>query len=329
MALHEATYAVDDDERALIQATARHASSVLVGPADRQQELVGRLPPRFVGSLRALADGSVSTGFCLIRGLGPAIGPLPPTPAGHSGMLLPNHWTTGLVALTAHVVGSLVGYAEEKDGALIQEVHPVRGEEHRIENSGSVDFGFHTENVHHPLRPDLLGLLCLRQDHDRTATLRVASVREAATYMTVGETEVLRSARFRSFYPSSFTRDHGGPRPHTSAHPVLFGPPSQPFMRFNAHNTVAVDPDAATALAALGYALEKVCREVVLEPGDLVVLDNHVVGHGRSGFRARHDGADRWLRRFYALRGIPGWVRTMMPRPAVLPPLHELVGGLA
>lgn len=43
--------------------------------------------------------------------------------------------------------------------------------------------------------------------------------------------------------------------------------------------------------------------DVVLEPGDALVVDNDVAVHGRVPFRARYDGADRRLKR--ALVRIP------------------------
>ena len=40
---------------------------------------------------------------------------------------------------------------------------------------------------------------------------------------------------------------------------------------------------------------------MVLEPGDLLVVDNAVAVHGRSPFRARFDGTDRWLQRSFVV----------------------------
>jgi hypothetical protein len=40
---------------------------------------------------------------------------------------------------------------------------------------------------------------------------------------------------------------------------------------------------------------------VVLEAGDLLVLDNTLVVHGRSPFPARFDGTDRWLQRAFVV----------------------------
>ena len=40
---------------------------------------------------------------------------------------------------------------------------------------------------------------------------------------------------------------------------------------------------------------------MVLEPGDLLVIDNNVAVHGRSPFTARFDGHDRWLQRSFVV----------------------------
>jgi L-asparagine oxygenase len=329
MILSEAPYVVDDGERKLLRSLGEQAVALLRLPTDDREPLLRELPSAIRSRLGDLVDARSGSGFVLFRGLvTDAFTDLPDTPVQHTGMQLPDHWTTGLLSLVAQTLGAMVGYADEKDGALVHEVHPVCGEEQRIENSGSVRFDLHTEHVHHPLRPDFLGLLCLRQDHEKVAELRIASARDAIGQLDAGEIEILRSPRFRSLYPSSFTRGSAGARPRTGPHPVLFGPARLPLMRFNAHNTEALDDEAAVALRAFAAALDGVCHQVLLQPGDLAVLNNHVVGHGRAAFRPRYDGTDRWLRRFFALRGIPGWATAMMPRPRVLPPLRELLGAL-
>ncbi|MFH9609263.1 TauD/TfdA family dioxygenase [Streptomyces sp. NPDC017448] len=265
-----------------------------------------------------------SQGFCLLRGI--PVGELPKTPRAHEAHILDGHPTNGTLMLVADLLGSLTGYQDEKAGALFHDVHPVHGEETRIENSGSVAFDFHTENVHHPLRPDYLGLLCLRQDHEQTAATRVSSVRDALPLLTEDEVAELRKPQFHSLYPTSFARNIPGPRPSAGPHPVIFGPADRPLMRFNSHNTQVDDPRARAALRALSSALEQVCRDLVLAPGDLVVLDNHVVVHGRTAFTPRYDGQDRWLRRFYSLRGAPLWAQRMMRHPRVLPAMTEIRG---
>jgi alpha-ketoglutarate-dependent taurine dioxygenase len=70
-------------------------------------------------------------------------------------------------------------------------------------------------------------------------------------------------------------------------------------VRFDAAFTEAVpgDREAAQALVELHHRFIAAAREITLDPGEILVLDNRRVLHGRKPFRARYDGTDRWLRR--------------------------------
>ena len=48
-------------------------------------------------------------------------------------------------------------------------------------------------------------------------------------------------------------------------------------------------------------AVDALHTGVVLEAGDLLVVDNAVAVHGRSPFTARFDGTDRWLQRTFVV----------------------------
>ena len=64
---------------------------------------------------------------------------------------------------------------------------------------------------------------------------------------------------------------------------------------------VGTDLDAERALTELSAAVERHQRSVILEAGDLLVIDNGLVVHGRSPFPARYDGTDRWLQRAFVV----------------------------
>jgi L-asparagine oxygenase len=310
-------YRLDQRERRAFAADGAALADGFTGAAGRARTDPAGVPPGLAGFLHDLTVRTPDCGAALVRGI--EIGDLPPTPQQRTAGTLARHPTTGNLLMIADTLGSLTGYADEKDGALVHDVHAVRGEERRIENTGSGDFGFHTENVHHPHRPDFLGLLCLRQDHDGTGAARLSSVRETVRDLPAGAAAVLRRARFRSLFPTSFcTGPDVGGQPSSEPHPVISGDPDAPVMRFNAHNTYALDEDGAAALEQFGAALERHARSILLEPGDLLIIDNHVAAHGRSAFRPRYDGHDRWLRRFYSLRTAPAAERA---RPRVLPAL--------
>lgn len=274
-------------------------------------DLVDRLPARLTQTVRDLADYPPDSGYLLIKGL--PVGDLPDTPTGYAGDALGLHTTTYVLAMIGHLLGGLVGYEDEKFGALIHDVYPVRGDAAKAMNSGSVEFGLHTENVHHPLRPAHLGLLCLRPDRAGAAATTVASMQEALELLPERVREVLTEERFRSLAPLSFSRGRAV-RQETRPHPVVAHYPGGPGLRFDSDNTRGTDPEAADALDLFGTALFAVARRHRVGAGGLLIVDNRMAAHGRSAFTPRYDGRDRWLRRFYSY-------------PTALPPHRVLRRG--
>jgi alpha-ketoglutarate-dependent taurine dioxygenase len=60
------------------------------------------------------------------------------------------------------------------------------------------------------------------------------------------------------------------------------------------------EPDTEEARSAMNYliqAIDKNLTRVALLPGECLFIDNYKAVHGRSSFKARFDGTDRWLKR--------------------------------
>ncbi|MEJ3744943.1 TauD/TfdA family dioxygenase [Actinomycetes bacterium KLBMP 9797] len=57
------------------------------------------------------------------------------------------------------------------------------------------------------------------------------------------------------------------------------------------------DPRFIAAFRRLNGAFEECGFTVALAPGDLLIVDNDAMVHGRVAFRARYDGTDRWIKR--------------------------------
>jgi hypothetical protein len=110
---------------------------------------------------------------------------------------------------------------------------------------------------------------------------------------------VLSEPRFRTAADQSFV----GRRPTRVGRlvPVLTGTWDEPFLTFDADLMIGADREAEDALGQLRALVEQRHTGVVLSAGDLLVVDNHVAVHGRSPFRARFDGTDRWLQRAFVV----------------------------
>jgi hypothetical protein len=66
-------------------------------------------------------------------------------------------------------------------------------------------------------------------------------------------------------------------------------------------------PEAEEARLAMDYliqAIDENLRGVALLPGECLFIDNYKAVHGRSSFKARFDGMDRWLKRVNIARDL-------------------------
>jgi L-asparagine oxygenase len=255
------------------------------------------LPPALRRRVRTFRRHSGPSGSLVICGLPVGDATLPPTPAVADSVQRETSVSAPVLMMVACGLGDPAAYRAEKSGALVQDVVPVPGRESFSGNAGSALLTFHNENAFHQHEPDYVLLLCLRADHDRIAGLRTACLREVLPMLSEDSLEALFSPEFITAPPPSFGAD-GAPR---SPQPVLFGAPEDPDMRMATIATRALTERAAAALADFGKACDAAARILVLAPGDMAILDNRVTAHGRSAFRPRYDGADRWVQRTFVI----------------------------
>jgi L-asparagine oxygenase len=253
------------------------------------------LPVELRRTVRQFRRDSGPHGCLLVRGVPVDSTALPATPTVPNSVQRTPAVAAAALLMLACGLGDPTAFQPEKSGALVQNVVPVPGQEEFQGNAGSVVLSFHNENAFHEHRPDFLMLLCLRADHDQVAGLRTACVRTLLPMLDDETRTALFSDEFVTEPPPSFNAAGGS----TSPHPVLFGAPEDPDMRVDLSATTPLTPRAEAALAELGRLFTATSRTAKLIPGDVAIVDNRVTVHGRSAFRPRYDGADRWLQRTF------------------------------
>ncbi|MEV7040424.1 guanitoxin biosynthesis L-enduracididine beta-hydroxylase GntD [Amycolatopsis sp. NPDC051061] len=225
--------------------------------------------------------------------------------------------------LCGSLLGSPVAWSTKQRGRMVHTIAPSREDaDEQLASGSSSTLTWHTEEAFHPLRSDYLALLCLRNP-DAVATT-FACVHNLPAEV-LGD-PVLHEPRFHilpdgshlSSAPASPVVDIPAPVRTRVADllarmtdtpepvPLLFGDPGSPYLRLDQHYTHAAagDPVAAQALEELMAAVEDGLTCYRLAPGDLCVIDNYKVVHGREAFGARYDGTDRWLRRINVARDL-------------------------
>lgn len=263
-------------------------------------ELANRLPDNVRQAIDRFRTQSHRSGALLIHGF--PVGELPPTPATPTDETQKNTRSESVLLAVAKCLGEPVGYKPELGGRLVQNLVPTRANQDRqISTSSKVRLMFHTETSFHPYRPAYLLLLCLRGDDSAYTTL--ASIREILPFLSPQSRAMLFQPRFRTAVDTSFL--NGRRNALGDAHPVLSGDRDAPSMVFDEELTVGMDEAAQAALQELVEAVKTHHLSVCLRQGDMLVVDNAAAVHGRTSFKPRFDGADRWLQRTFVLDTLP------------------------
>lgn len=199
-------------------------------------------------------------------------------------------------------LGEPIAFEDEKEGLLIQNICPVKGNENKQENTGSTFLELHTEDGFHPYKPDYLALNCLRADHDQIARTGTASILKVLNKLPSTAVAILRKPLFKIKLSPSFSHEHNEGTAYSRSLPVLSGSIFEPDMCLDYYLMEGESRDAQWALDILKQELLKVIVSVVLIPGDMIIIDNRRSVHARSAFKPRYDGKDRWLQRLFVVQ---------------------------
>lgn len=237
---------------------------------------------------------------------------LPFTPADDispdtSGWRIPASALLGLLRLSGHSARS---FLDEMNGRLCHMVMPAKNNEKSFLRS-TKKLGFHTEVVNgyfteenpapgKPISPDVFGLLGLRNpDGIATTLLPLASVLNSLDPQVI---ESLMKPQFSAISQSSFDREIriNNISVLKKMHDGGIG------LRYSNSKVTANNLQAAKALQILAENIShsKHITQVVLNPGDALILNNRTCIHGREAITGtqKFDGMDRWLIRIYGYK---------------------------
>ncbi len=266
--------------------------------------LFHEMPRRLRRALVEFAKRGNADGALLLRNL-PQDPALPPTPtrsgeAARKATCVSELW----MCCVASALGEPVAYLQEKQGNLFQDVFPTAQNADKLSSeSSSILLDFHTEIAFHPYMPEYLLLYGLRQDPDKQARTIFSSVRRFFHLLPPGDRDALFCDLFRTGVDYSFGNvgELKGAGPLVS---ILYGDRLDPFLRYDLDLMAGQTPEAQQALQVVRELVNQAKRDVVIEPGSLLVLDNRRCVHARSDFKAYYDGRDRWLQRMAVVRDL-------------------------
>ncbi|HEX8762142.1 MAG TPA: TauD/TfdA family dioxygenase [Candidatus Saccharimonadales bacterium] len=238
------------------------------------------LPDGLSSAISSFADKGNDLGGLLLRGFEIDVDGPNPERAQAIGEFT-------LLSVAARI-GLPYGYASQRNGEIIQNLTPKPEDAFKQLGTGSQTvLNWHTEDAHTEQNCDVISLLCLRGADD-AATL-LSQIRPDELHPAV------RDALERDDY---VVRSDGS---YNSASqiktPVIRSTERSHVTRYDPLYTECLNPSAQSALNELTRHIDKNAVSIVLQKGDLLLIDNHTNVHARSAFTPKYNGKDRWLQR--------------------------------
>jgi L-asparagine oxygenase len=254
------------------------------------------LPKQIIESLHQFKQGLTPTGAILITNL-PLDPNIPPTPTNGRMVKQKSNFVSEAILLgIGRFMGYFFGYNNHHGGEFIHCVAPKLGSEQSISAFGSgCLFDFHVEATYCTPNPDFLGLLCLRESSGQKVITTISDNQNAIDKLPDNFVKILGEENYELQQSEIYTDHQQAKRKKIS---IIKDDNKKKFC-FNFNTIRALNNSAAEALANFKQQLIADRIEIILEKGDLLLIDNNRCCHSRTEFKAFYDGNDRWIMRGY------------------------------
>jgi len=251
--------------------------------------------------LTSFATAGSETGFLLIRTV-PLDGvTIPQTPSSNKYKIGETTLLAKIQAILVSAMSDMIAYEAEGYGNLFQDVVPLKVMEHSQTSLGSnAELEIHTEQAFSKLKPDILSLACLRGDPQ--AFTHIFPIQKILENTTPEEQELLKKPLWKTGVDLSFKLNNNeftdgdirGPMP------IIGGTQDDPTLTFDQDLMTGITTEATNMIKKIVdiYYQHKLRHN--LKPGEIILIDNRRAVHGRSAFKPRYDGKDRFLIRCFA-----------------------------
>lgn len=202
---------------------------------------------------------------------------------------LPIRHSQQILFQMAHQLGRPIAYEGERNGAFIHDIQPDPQQKGLASSSGfDTGLALHTEMAFHPIKPNYILLFCIKNPGVPTF---LVSMKDILQRVDASTRCVLGQDGFKIHPPVSFT--------NTTFHPYWQSVVKQNTITMAQHCLIEFKNDMyKDAYTNLTRQVEKAFKtEIVLRPGDLLVIDNTKYLHGRPHIPF----CDRLLKRMYVL----------------------------
>lgn len=207
-----------------------------------------------------------------------------------------------LQAIFNQFLGEMVSYEAEGDGHLFQDMVPNRLLQTTQTSLGSkIELELHTEQAFSEIRPDYLSLACLNGDEN--AKTFILHLQDIIDHLSTEDVELLKKEKWKigvdmSFIMNGCKGDLRGPLS------ILNNNNGNWELIFDQDLMVGETTNASELIEKITNIYYDYREHVILKKGDLLILNNHKLVHGRSSFEPKFDGNDRFIIRSFILKNL-------------------------
>lgn len=247
-------------------------------------------PQRVKEALRDFGHAHGRSGVLLVRGLPVSrmLQPTPTIPYEH----VPDKviGTEKYLLISASMIGRPIGFADWHQGERIQNLYPISELKCIQCASNAVYLEMHTETAFRLNTPTHLLLLCLKKDPRGEAKTVFCDLAAMVDSMSEAARRILAAPNF------CFEILSDGSMTLTAPKPIDTEQDDKRRLHY-AEALTAIDASSRAVLAELRDRISANSVVLEMQEGDLVLIDNYHVVHGRTAYLPRYDGTDRWLQR--------------------------------
>jgi hypothetical protein len=229
---------------------------------------------------------------------------IPPTPLKINSETICIESAQKALLVEGRKYGHPISFVQEQNGALIQNIFPVyKNECQQISTSSKVELHLHTETAFHPYKPDYVLLLCLRGDSNAHTTH--ATIDDIIKQLDKDTIDILMQDEFLTGVDDSFSNGQKNNIEFKTSILKYNNYTKEYSITYDSYSMRGITLFASHALDQIKKAIYNSVKEVCLESGDIMVINNNKVIHGRKSFQPRYDGTDRWLQRMLIRKKLP------------------------
>jgi L-asparagine oxygenase len=207
-----------------------------------------------------------------------------------------------LQSVLVSYISNIVSYEAEGYGRIFQDIVPdIRMANEQSSVGSNKELEIHTEQAFSKIKPDLLSLACIRGDE--SAFTYILPVQTILSNLNEKENELLRKPLWKIGVDYSFKLNgnefiEGNIR---GPIPIISGPEDNPILVFDQDLMIGINDEANEIIKKIVDIYYKHRIKHCLQPGEIMIIDNHKVVHGRSPFVPLYNGKDRFLVRCFGM----------------------------